>query len=327
MKFLHLMACGVLLASTTGYAQKAKNEPIIDAHLHAMWFGKAVNCSGDLQEWRPRDASPTFTVDEVRSLCNRIVEAPPTQEAYETEVLKNLEQYNIIGVTSGMPDMTARWHQKLPARIIPGVFGSPGDGPRDLHVDALREQIKAGKVKVLGEIIAQYSGIAPDNPAMEPIFALAEELDVPVAIHMGPGAPAAAYVGQPNYLVSASNPLALESVLRKHPRLRIQVMHASWPFVDAMIAMMYSHPQIYVDTAILDWGIPRQAFYYHLKRLVDAGFANRIMYGSDEFFFPQAMKDSIDAIQNAPFLSEKQKRDIFYNNAARFYAKELASMK
>ena len=28
--------------------------------------------------------------------------------------------------------------------------------------------------------------------------------------------------------------------------------------------------------------------------------------------------DEIDAIESAPFLSEEQKRDIFYNNAARF---------
>ena len=41
--------------------------------------------------------------------------------------------------------------------------------------------------------------------------------------------------------------------------------------------------------------------------------------GSDNMRWPQAIGESIRAIQNAPFLSEKQKRDILYNNAVRFF--------
>jgi hypothetical protein len=42
------------------------------------------------------------------------------------------------------------------------------------------------------------------------------------------------------------------------------------------------------------------------------------MYGSDQMFWPKAIGASIEAVESAPFLSEEQKRDIFYNNAARF---------
>jgi len=34
--------------------------------------------------------------------------------------------------------------------------------------------------------------------------------------------------------------------------------------------------------------------------------------------WPDAIEPSIKAIEDAPFLSEAQKRDILYNNAARF---------
>ena len=37
----------------------------------------------------------------------------------------------------------------------------------------------------LGEIGAQYEGIAPNDPKMEPYWALAEELDIPVGLHTG----------------------------------------------------------------------------------------------------------------------------------------------
>jgi uncharacterized protein len=85
-----------------------------------------------------------------------------------------------------------------------------------------------------------------------------------------------------------------------------------------MIAVLYSHPQVYVDIAGNDWSAPRPHFYGRLKRLVDAGFIKRIMWWSDQMIWPQTIGVAIETIQTAPFLTEEQKRDIFYNNAARF---------
>ena len=42
------------------------------------------------------------------------------------------------------------------------------------------------------------------------------------------------------------------------------------------------------------------------------------MFGSDQMQWPEAIDDAVEAIEAAPFLSDEQKRDIFYNNAARF---------
>jgi len=55
-----------------------------------------------------------------------------------------------------------------------------------------------------------------------------------------------------------------------------------------------------------------------LKRLVDAGFSKRILFGSDQTIWPQAIGLAIESIEEAPFLTAEQKRDIFYNNSARF---------
>jgi hypothetical protein len=48
------------------------------------------------------------------------------------------------------------------------------------------------------------------------------------------------------------------------------------------------------------------------------GFGQRVMFGTDQMLWPEAIGMAIDAIESADFLSEEQKRDIFYNNAARF---------
>ena len=54
------------------------------------------------------------------------------------------------------------------------------------------------------------------------------------------------------------------------------------------------------------------------ERLIDAGMEKRIMFGSDQMVWPQAIGEAIRSVEEALFLSENQKRDIFYNNAARF---------
>lgn len=42
------------------------------------------------------------------------------------------------------------------------------------------------------------------------------------------------------------------------------------------------------------------------------------MFGSDQMNWPGIMEPAIAVIQEAPFLSEDQKRAILYGNAARF---------
>ena len=82
--------------------------------------------------------------------------------------------------------------------------------------------------------------------------------------------------------------------------------------------MLYAHPQVYVDVGVIVFTQPRVGFYRYLKGIVDAGFANRVMFGSDQMNWPGVIERSIAVLNEAPFLSAQQKREILYNNAARF---------
>lgn len=197
------------------------------------------------------------------------------------------------------------------------------DGSEFPPLPVLRDLITRGAVRVLGEVNAQYMNVAPDDPRLEPYYALAEALDVPVGLHLGIGAPGIAYPGpgfppvkSPNYSGAAGNPLRLEPVLVKHPKLRLYVMHAAWPYLAEMTYMLYMHPQLYADVSVLQWAIPRPAYHAYLKSLVDAGFAARLMFGSDGGV--RHLRMGVEAIQGADFLTPQQKGDILYNNAARF---------
>ena len=64
-----------------------------------------------------------------------------------------------------------------------------------------------------------------------------------------------------------------------------------------------------------------------LRRLVEAGYGRRIMFGSDQMVWPGAIAAAIDAITSADFLMPSQKRDILHDNAARFLRLEQRASK
>jgi uncharacterized protein len=47
-------------------------------------------------------------------------------------------------------------------------------------------------------------------------------------------------------------------------------MHAGYPFFDDLIALLFSHPQMYVQVSMLVNVEPRAGFYRYLQGIVDA---------------------------------------------------------
>jgi hypothetical protein len=307
-----IIAVLVLGARVTSKGQ-ANSPPIIDMHLHAhslsQYGGGMPNCSNDQEIVYPgADPREPFSLGRLKT-CASPMPAAASDELLMKESLAALERHNIFAVTTGPLVNVRAW------RIIPAhAFGDPGSP----DVEEFRRLVNNRELAVFAEVSPQYEGVALGHSRWEPYYALAEELDIPVGVNLGEGPPGAPYGPMPGYRARLTTPLQLEEVLIRHPRLRLYVMHYGSPLVDEMIAVLFSHPQVYVDIAGNNWAHPRPHFYGQLKRLVDAGFIKRIMWGSDQLVWPRAIEVAIQTIQNAPFLSEEQKRDIFYNNAAGF---------
>jgi predicted TIM-barrel fold metal-dependent hydrolase len=170
----------------------------------------------------------------------------------------------------------------------------------------------------LGELVAQFDGLTQSDKFFEPYLALAEELDIPVCFHSGFPPPGSAYDGIPKNRAKLGSPFGVEDALVKHPKIRPYIAHGGYPFLEETIAVLHAHPQLYVDISEINWLIPKVEFHEYLRRLIQSGFGKRLMYGSDQMFWPEAIGISIEAIDSAPFLTQEQKKDIFYNNAARF---------
>ena len=290
----------VLVAATCALGQGASTGPIIDVHMH---------CYTE-QDWRDNNIPNPVT--------HKPLTAKSANEHFQ-ETLAQMKRYNIVtGMISNDSeyDVALAWHKADPKRFLVG-FGF--SDPATVDVEFLRKEIKAGRIDAIGEVDPQYLGIAPNDPRLEPIFALAEEMDIPVGFHIHPGPWGAVYKGTPLMRQSINSPLLLEDVIIKHPKLRLYVMHAGYPRIDEMINMLYAYPQLYVDIAVIDWTRPKAEFQRYLQRLVESGFGDRIMFGSDQMVWTDAIPMAIANVRSARFLTAKQKRAIFYDNAARFF--------
>ncbi len=270
--------------------------PIIDAHAHAVHALKPGEEAWPWPEWQPRDFLP----------------APRTDAGLIQETLAMLKRLNIVkAVVSG--SMLDAWREAAPGLVIPGFqTGIAGTTPEQFA--AYRKSLRETPGAVIGEVGSQYAGLTPNDPQFAPFLSLAEELDRPMIVHVGLGAP-----GARQFRMSLSDPLLFEDALVKHPKLRLCVSHAGYPLLDRMIALLYYYPNVYVDTAFIDWYLPRKEFHAYLRRLVEAGYGKRIMFGSDNMYWPEAIRLAVESIESADFLRPEQKRDILYNNAARFF--------
>lgn len=277
--------------------------PIIDMHMHTGLPHEVPAGTPSLCRPEPCKGDGQATVNPAE-LMEKTLEA--------------MDRYNIVkGFLSGVDWSTVqKWTKAAPGHFIASPFilqtGSS-------NLERLRLEYESERFGGMGEIGTQLNGVPPNDPSLEPYFQMAEELDLPVLIHtlgIGP------YM--PQFSSAAGSPMLLEDVLVRHPKLRLFVENAGYPYRDEMIAMMYQYPQLHADVSTITWVIPRTAFYDYLEALVRAGLGKRLMFGSDQMVWPEKIGAAVKAIEEAPFLTDKQKRDIFYNNAVRFLRLEDA---
>lgn len=311
-------------------AHRPYTGPVIDVHLHASGAednGPAPNgvCPGIAADLRYTGEQPWPAVVGNMMLnpaCDDPITGPATDEDVMRQTIAEMEARNVIGVLSSSAEAFTVWSAAAPSRFIRGhaLNIDWDDAP---SAEAIAAAHEAGEFAVLAEVTNQYSGVLADAPGFETYWAVAEGRGIPVGIHIGNGPPGA-HAFYPEFRIQS--PLHLEEVLRAHPRLRVYVMHAGYPYADDMKALFYYFPQLMADVGVLQLALTREEYYAYLRELTEAGFTDRIMFGSDQMNWPGLIGEGIDAINDAPFLSHEQKRAILHDNAARFLAPELAAL-
>jgi predicted TIM-barrel fold metal-dependent hydrolase len=309
-----LQVGGAAAVAASGLARAADapvaRQPIIDVHMHAYPLDMAL---------------PDPLANPITGKPSK----PRNGAEHLNECVAEMKRHNVVkGVVSGGDGdrlkVAMQWHERDPGRFIAGA-GVRGSEDTPLpSLDELRKAFTERKLQVLGEVTAQYAGLTLSDAKYDAYLSLAEQLDVPVALHTGTMPPgittdpccrtARAHFGNPRYV---------EEALNRHPKLRLNLMHAGWPYLEDTIATLFEYPNVNADLGAIDWLLPRAEFHAYLGALMRAGFGKRLMFGSDNMFWPEAIGMAIEGVESAPFLSSAEKRDIFYGNAVRFYKLDL----
>jgi len=267
---------------------------IIDMHMHAyteddFWTGTARN-----------GTESSTSADELLYRTIQKMDQHIIRHAVVSGTLESLEYYT-----------------EADGRFIPGYQ----DYEEELiDIEEFEKLVQEEKIQIFGEVMAVYHGRTLNDPVYQPYLKICEKYDIPVAYHSGGSFPDAQRLGWPNYRIAYGDPFLIEDVLVNYPDLRVYLMHAGENFFENTLRMMDGYPNLYVDLGVSLWLHPLTQDYAvrFLESAQKYGFLDRVMFGSDQMVWPDAISQSIDYLNSLEFLSESEKESIFYSNAARF---------
>lgn len=269
--------------------------PIIDMHLHA---------------YNPSDYDGGQTH---RSGIN----SPTTAQDHLEQTRQLMVKYNIKkAMIDGASTQTIKTYLAGDESFIVGYNDRNGL----LDIGEFEDLIQKGVINIFGEITAVYKGKTLNDPVYEPYLKLCEQYGIPVAYHTGGGPKMTPYRGRPEFRLSLGDPLLIEDVLVMYPNLKIYLMHGGEVFYEHAIRMMRIYPQLHIGLGVLLWSSPYTQDYAVriLKLAKKADLMDRVLFGTDQMDWPEAIGKSVDFLNALDFLTEQEKANIFYNNAARF---------
>lgn len=247
---------------------------------------------------------------------NGLASSNTAKETLE-ETIKKMNQHNIeYAVVSG-PIESLEIYTKADKRFIPGYQDSEDTL---IPVKQFEEYVKSGKIKVFGEVMAVYKGKTLADSSYAPYLAICEKYGIPVGYHSGGSFPNAQNLGWPKYRIKFGDPFLIEDVLVKYPKLKIYLMHAGENFYENTLRMMDGYPNLYADLGVEMWLHPMTKDFAvkFLKSAKDYGVLDRVMFGSDQMVWPEAITSSINFLNALDFLTKEEKEMIFYKNAKKF---------
>ena len=267
---------------------------VIDMHMHSytekdFWVGKARNG----------------------------FESSKSSKEHLNQTILKMNQHKIeYAVICGTIESIERY-TKADRRFIPGYQDYEDTL---IPVKQFEEYVQSGKIKVFGEVMAVYKGRTLADPLYQPYLVICEKYGVPVAYHSGGSFPNAQQLGWPKYRIALGDPFLIEDVLVKYPKLKLYLMHAGENFYENTLRMLDGYPNLYADLGVELWLHPLTKDYgtKFLESAKEYGFLDRVLFGSDQMVWPEAITSSIDFLNAMDFLTKDEKEMILYKNAKKF---------
>jgi predicted TIM-barrel fold metal-dependent hydrolase len=149
-----------------------------------------------------------------------------------------------------------------PVRVVGGCTVHPGD---DQPLTVLRSAVEDMGLRVL-KLHCSVGDFSPDDPRLDPVWAYAAEVALPVVLHAGHAAD-----GQ----TSGAELEPVAAVARRHPGARVIIAHCGYPASEAALRLVTGHENVYADlTPVLHQPVQPAA-----ARLT--ALAGKVLFGSD----------------------------------------------
>ncbi|MGV3588845.1 MAG: amidohydrolase family protein [Adhaeribacter sp.] len=199
---------------------------------------------------------------------------------------------------------------KVPYSLQP-CYSNGEDWPA---IDLVEQQITEGKVDYFGEVLNQYYGISSSDSLLFPYYRLAQKHNLPVGIHTGGAGPDH---GSPNFKMEMGNTLLMKPMLALFPKLKVWIMHSGDQYTKETISIMKENIQVYADISVISNPdiVPPEKFSAIMKAFMDAGLEDRLMFGTDNGDIAKVIR----AVESLEFMSTKQKKKLYYQNAEQFF--------
>lgn len=153
----------------------------------------------------------------------------------------------------------------------------------------------------------QVGDYDPNDPLLDAVWGAIEDAGTPVVIHCGSGPAPGRFTG----------PARMESLLRRHPRLRLVIAHMGLPEYAEFLDLAERFSGVHLDTTMAFTAFTEQSHPFPARqraRLAD--LTDRILFGSDFPNIPYPYLHAVTVLQELG-LGDDWLRAVFHDNAHR----------
>lgn len=189
------------------------------------------------------------------------------------------------------------------------------------ELSELREYLSEGSIRGL-KLYPGYEPFYPNDKKLQPVYELAAEFGVPVMIHSGD-------TYDPRGKIKFSHPIHIDDVAVDHPDVNIVICHIGNPWIRDCMEVVYKNKNVYTDISGLVLGDFTDRFEVYMRKqlqemLLYGVEPDKVLYGTD---WPiSSMRSYLDFMEELT-IPEREKRKIFFENAAKLFKLPVAEAK
>lgn len=221
-------------------------------------------------------------------------------------------------VTPGRPSTQAAVEALSRLRHIRVVAGISYASLSAAMLDDLRADLATRRIVGL-KLYPGYEPFFPSDPALDPVYALAQEYGVPVMLHSGD-------TFTPTGKLKYAHPLTIDEVAVDHPEVNFIICHLGNPWIRDCMEVVYKNQNVYTDISGLVLGDFTDRFEEYMRKqlqeMLEYGVEpEKVLFGTD---WPIASMESYLEFIDQLRIPARDRRKIMWENAARLFGLSAA---